>query len=53
MAEVALEHLVMAQAYAAENERSLDSTSMFGILRQDAGLEFESDVVKADFREAR
>lgn len=46
-AEVALDHLKQAKEYAdSKGGRDLDSSSMYGIIRRDAGLDFESDVVK-------
>jgi hypothetical protein len=47
VAEVALNHLKRAQEHAkADGDRPLDSTSMYGVIRQDAGLDFETDLVK-------
>lgn len=50
VAEVALGHLVEAKGWAEEEEegvgRMLDSSSMFGVIRRDAGLGFETDGVK-------
>lgn len=46
VAEVALKHLGEASQYGEANQRALDSSSMYGSLRQHAGLEFESDQVK-------
>lgn len=47
IAEVALSHLKEAKKYAEENGgRAMDSSSMYGIIRRDAGLDFESDLVK-------
>jgi hypothetical protein len=47
IAEVALEHLKEAKSFAnAGGGRALDSSSMYGVIRRDAGLDFESDVIK-------
>jgi len=46
VAEVAMEHLEEAREWGEERGRYLDSSSLYGVIRQDAGLEFESDVVK-------
>lgn len=41
VAELALQHLLAAQSYAAKhNGQPLDSSSMYGILRMEAGLDF-------------
>ncbi|KAF2970634.1 hypothetical protein GQX73_g2921 [Xylaria multiplex] len=43
----ALEHLKRAKVYSDENgQRSLDSSSLYGIVRQDSGLDFQTDYVK-------
>jgi 3-hydroxyisobutyrate dehydrogenase-like beta-hydroxyacid dehydrogenase len=47
VAEIALKNLKEADRVAKEQERSLDSSSMYGILRTEAGLPFETEVVKA------
>lgn len=44
--ELTLSNLRGANTFARDHGRSLDSSSMYGILRQQAGLSFESDVVK-------
>lgn len=44
--EVALEHLREAQAFSEAEGRPLDSSSMYGVLRRRAGLDFETDLVK-------
>lgn len=48
--EVALEHLKAAKEWADSDGRgggrALDSSAMYGILRENAGLDFESSVVK-------
>ncbi|KAL3421252.1 3-hydroxyisobutyrate dehydrogenase, mitochondrial 1 [Phlyctema vagabunda] len=47
VAEVALNHLREAKKFSeSQSDRPLDSSSMYGILRQNAGLDFESDIVK-------
>ncbi|RDW75309.1 hypothetical protein BP6252_06451 [Coleophoma cylindrospora] len=46
VAELVMELLGEAQSFGAAEQRSLDSTSVYGALRKRAGLEFESDVVK-------
>lgn len=47
VAEVALDHLQRAKRHAdSDGGRPLDSSSMYGIIRQDAGLDFETDLVK-------
>ncbi|TGJ79439.1 hypothetical protein E0Z10_g9327 [Xylaria hypoxylon] len=43
----ALEHLKRAKVYSDENgQRPLDSSSLYGIVRQDSGLDFQTDYVK-------
>jgi len=45
--EVALGHLKQAKKYAdSQGSRPLDSSSMYGIIRQNAGLDFETELVK-------
>lgn len=44
--EVALRHLKEAKVFADGEGRGLDSSSMYGILRQNAGLVFETDLVR-------
>lgn len=46
VAEVAMDHLQRANAYSEQEGRSLDSSAMYGVIRQDAGLEFANDAVK-------
>lgn len=46
VAEVALGHLKEASRFSEAEGRPLDSSSMYGVLRTRAGLEFESDLVK-------
>ncbi|KAJ6044833.1 uncharacterized protein N7446_003027 [Penicillium canescens] len=48
VAEVALEHMLRAKQFSDENGgRPLDSSSGYGIIRQDAGLDFENEFVKS------
>ncbi|KAI0542626.1 NAD binding domain of 6-phosphogluconate dehydrogenase-domain-containing protein [Xylaria digitata] len=43
----ALEHLKRAKVYSDENgQRPLDSSSLYGIVRQDSGLDFQTEYVK-------
>ncbi|KAH8158597.1 hypothetical protein CIB48_g9642 [Xylaria polymorpha] len=45
--DTALEHLKRAKLYSEENkERLLDSSSLYGIVRQDSGLDFRTDYVQ-------
>lgn len=45
--EVVLGHLKEAKEYSDSQEQwPLDSSSLYGIIRRDAGLDFESDFVK-------
>ncbi|KAH7192618.1 NAD binding domain of 6-phosphogluconate dehydrogenase-domain-containing protein [Fusarium flagelliforme] len=46
VAEVAIKHLKDAKKFSDNEERALDSSSMYGILRKEAGLDFETDLVK-------
>lgn len=46
VAEVALGHLREASEFSEREERPLDSSSMYGVLRRRAGLEFETELVK-------
>ncbi|KAI0377730.1 hypothetical protein F5Y04DRAFT_171932 [Hypomontagnella monticulosa] len=47
VAETALAHLKRAKEYSEKNgERKLDSSSLYGVVRQDAGLDFRTDLVK-------
>lgn len=46
IAEVAVDHLKRAKEYSqAHGDRALDSSTLYGIVRQDAGLDFRNDVV--------
>ncbi|KAI0401610.1 hypothetical protein F4802DRAFT_600942 [Xylaria palmicola] len=43
----ALEHLERARAYSDENDgRPLDSSALYGVVRQDSGLDFRTDRVR-------
>ncbi|KAJ5041738.1 uncharacterized protein L3040_005307 [Drepanopeziza brunnea f. sp. 'multigermtubi'] len=47
IAEVALGHLKEAREFSKnQGGRPMDSSSMYGVIRRDAGLEFETDLVK-------
>jgi 3-hydroxyisobutyrate dehydrogenase-like beta-hydroxyacid dehydrogenase len=47
IAEVALGHLKESKRYSEEQGgRAMDSSSMYGVIRRDAGLDFEMEVVK-------
>ncbi|KAH6989568.1 NAD binding domain of 6-phosphogluconate dehydrogenase-domain-containing protein [Ilyonectria sp. MPI-CAGE-AT-0026] len=46
VAEVALRHLKEASEFSEAEGRPLDSSSMYGVLRTQAGLPFETDLVK-------
>lgn len=47
VAEVVMEHYKKAQVWADEHGGGqLDSSSMYGVIRQEAGLDFKSDIVK-------
>ncbi|KAI6758842.1 hypothetical protein HG530_011082 [Fusarium avenaceum] len=46
VAEIAIKHLKDAKQFSDAEERPLDSSSMYGILRKEAGLSFETDLVK-------
>ncbi|CEJ92592.1 hypothetical protein VHEMI08234 [[Torrubiella] hemipterigena] len=45
-AETIMGNYKTAQKYSEEHDRPLDSSSMYGVLREQAGLPFESAVVK-------
>ncbi|KAL3465964.1 3-hydroxyisobutyrate dehydrogenase [Aspergillus heterothallicus] len=53
VAELVLKNLGEARKYGEDNERALDSSSMFGVLRENAGLDFETDVVRERDGESR
>lgn len=45
--EVVVEHMKRAKEYAVtQGDRAMDSSSLYGVVRQDAGLDFETDLVK-------
>ena len=46
VAELALSHLKEASRFSEAQNRPLDSSSMYGILRKQAGLPFETELVK-------
>ncbi|KAI5460377.1 NAD binding domain of 6-phosphogluconate dehydrogenase-domain-containing protein [Mariannaea sp. PMI_226] len=46
VAEIALGHLKEASEFSKAEERPLDSSSMYGVLRTKAGLSFQTDSVK-------
>ncbi|KAM0355177.1 hypothetical protein ACHAPU_001042 [Fusarium lateritium] len=46
VAEVAIKHLKDAKQFSDAKGRPLDSSSMYGILRKEADLPFETDLVK-------
>lgn len=47
VAEVALTHLKEADEISEAKKRPMDSSSLYGTLRQQSGLDFESDTVKS------
>ncbi len=47
VAEVALKNLEEASRFSETEHRPLDSSSMFGVIRQKAGLPFATDLVRA------
>ncbi|KAJ5817464.1 hypothetical protein N7447_009697 [Penicillium robsamsonii] len=44
--EVVLDHLKRAKVFSQEQDRQMDSAASYGIIRCDAGLEFENEFVK-------
>ncbi|OTB09313.1 hypothetical protein M426DRAFT_315883 [Hypoxylon sp. CI-4A] len=47
VADTALEHLKRAKEYSVQNGgRKLDSSSLYGVVRQDAGLDFRTELVR-------
>ncbi|KAF4446200.1 putative oxidoreductase yfjR [Fusarium austroafricanum] len=46
VAEVAIKHLKEAKQFSDAEGRSLDSSSLYGIIRKEAGLPFETDLIK-------
>ncbi len=45
VAEMTMEHLVVAKKWAEKEGRSLDSSAVYGVVRQEAGLDFRTDTV--------
>lgn len=45
--EMVLEHLQEAKIFSDKESRALDSSSLYGTLRKQAGLEFETALVKS------
>lgn len=48
--DLALSHLQRARSWGERETRSLDSTSIYGVVRQNAGLDFETELVKEKVR---
>lgn len=48
--ELALRHLKEAKIWGDREGRTLDSTSIYGVVREEAGLDFETDFVKRKCR---
>ena len=48
VAEMTMEHLVAARKWAEKEDRSLDSSAVYGMVRQEAGLDFRTDTVKGN-----
>ena len=46
VADMTTEHLLEAKKWAEREGRTLDSSAVYGVVRQDAGLDFENKVVK-------
>jgi 3-hydroxyisobutyrate dehydrogenase-like beta-hydroxyacid dehydrogenase len=47
VANIAFEHLKRAKVYSDKNgQRPLDSSCLYGIVRQDSGLDFQTEFVK-------
>jgi 3-hydroxyisobutyrate dehydrogenase-like beta-hydroxyacid dehydrogenase len=46
LAEVTMDHLVRAKTWSDSEQRALDSSAVYGVVRMDAGLDFESNLVK-------
>lgn len=44
--ELVLEHLHQAKDVSASERRELDSSSLYGVIRKDAGLSFETELVE-------
>lgn len=51
--ELALRHLEEAKVWGHREGRTLDSTGIYGIVREEAGLDFETEVVKGKCASAR
>jgi hypothetical protein len=53
VAEIILDHYKKAKTWAETmgGGRQLDSSSMYGVVRQEAGLDFKSDVVNRSEKE--
>lgn len=46
--ELVIDHLQKAKTYSEEHGgRALDSSSIYGVVRHEAGLDFRTDLVKA------
>lgn len=45
--ELALRHLTEAKIWGDREGRTLDSTSIYGVVREEAGLDFETELVKS------
>lgn len=50
---LALRHLEEAKVWGEREGRTLDSTSIYGIVREEAGLDFETEFVKKKCEAAR
>lgn len=46
VAEVAMKHLKEAQSYGQKEGRKIDSSGLYGAVRMEGGLEFETELVK-------
>lgn len=54
VAEVTMGHLFQAKRWSEEQGRALDSSAVYGVVRMESGLEFETDQVnKRDGREGQ
>lgn len=47
VAEVTMDHLRKAKTWGEEEGRLLDSSAVYGVVRWEAGLDFETEIVKA------
>ena len=46
--KLALDHLKLAQTWTGQNGgRTLDSSSLYGVVRMESGLDFETELVKS------